>query len=72
MTELHTLSVSLASTRYRGKLHVSGVRGTIFLQERPEVKVEAWRSLGHLEVDTFITHSMGDFNSTDKSQEVEL
>ena len=39
MTELHTLYVSLASASYRCKLHVSGVRGTIFLQERPEMEV---------------------------------
>ena len=38
MTELHTLYVSLVSACYRGKLHVSGVRGTIFLQERPEME----------------------------------
>ena len=39
MTELHTRHVSLASASYRGKLRFSGVRGTIFLQERLEMEV---------------------------------
>lgn len=39
MTELHTRHVSLASASHRGKLRVSGVRGTIFLLERLEMEV---------------------------------